>query len=88
MKIRDVPNEAFTAVPTPVPTKISYDWDKLFSIMVEKGYVVIESEDIRTLPSGAEESVLVKAFNSHCTLVQKQNLRTKRISIHRWYCTL
>lgn len=88
MRMADVPKAAFSAEPTPVPTKIAYDWDKLFCIMVDKGYVVIESEDLRTLPSGTQESVLVKMFNSHCAMVQKQNLRTKRIGANRWYCTL
>lgn len=88
MRIADIPSEALTAPPTPIPTRIVYDWDTLHKTLDEKGYVIIESTNIRTLPTGAEESVEVKAFNSHMVLTKKLRLRTKRISATRWFCTL
>lgn len=88
MKISEIPNEALFAPATPIPTQIRYDWDALFQVLLQQGFVIIESDNIRTLPTGAEECILVKAFNSHCVLVKKQNLRTKRISATRWFCTL
>ncbi len=88
MRISEIPNEAFTAQPTPVPQKIMYDWDALYAIVQDKGFIIIESDVVRVLPSGAEESVLVKAFNSHLRQTKSIGLRTKRISKTRWYCTL
>lgn len=88
MKISEVPDAAFDAKPTPVPTKIVYDWDALHKTLEAQGFVIIESSEIRVLPSGAEESVLVKAFNSHMALAKKLRLRTKRLSATRWYCTI
>lgn len=88
MKITDVPNEALYAQPTPVPTKVVYDWGALHEVMITQGFVVIESDEIRVLPSGAEESVLVKAFNSHLRQTKNLRLQTKRISATRWFCTL
>lgn len=88
MRISEIPNEAYTAQPTPVPQKIMYDWDALYAIVQDKGFIIIESDVVRVLPSGAEESVLVKAFNSHLRQTKSIGLRTKRISKTRWYCTL
>ena len=88
MRVADVPDAAFTAEPTTIPTKNVYDWDAMHQILLQKGFVIIESSDIRTLTNGAEECVQVKMFNSHMALTKKQKLRTKRISATRWFCTL
>ena len=88
MKISDIPDEALDATPTPIPTKTVYDWEALHRVMKRQGFVVIETDDTRMTTAGAEESVLVKAFNSHMRTVKGLRLKTKRISKTRWYCTL
>jgi len=88
MKITDVPQHAFTAEPTPIPTKQVYDWDALHDTLVRQGFVVIETDQLRTLTNNAEEAVLVKMFNSHLRTTKKLRLQTKRISANRWFCTL
>ena len=87
MKIADVPEHAWGAV-TPIPTKIVPDWDALHQTLLEQGFVVIESDAIRTTSLGVDECVPVKAFNCHLRLTKKVKLRTKRITKTRWFCTL
>jgi len=88
MRIDDIPDTAFSAAPTPVPTKVVHDWQALYETLKARGFVIIESDQLRTMPSGGVESVLVKMFNSHLRQTVGVRLKTKRISAHRWYCTL
>jgi hypothetical protein len=89
MKISDVPACAFARrAATPIPTKVVPDWDALHQTLLEQGFVVIESDVIRTTSRGADECVLVKAFNSHLRTTKKLKLYTKRITKTRWFCTL
>lgn len=88
MKNSEIPNEALSALPTPIPTKEVYDWGALLAILNEKNFVVIESDEIRITKNGAEDCVPVKAFNSYVRVVMKRQLRTKRLSKTRWFCTL
>lgn len=88
MRITDIPSEAFTTQPTNVPQRTVYDWDALLKAMKAQGYVIIETEDVRLMSNGAEEAVIVKAFYSHLKQIKKLNLKTKRISKTRWYCTI
>ncbi len=88
MKFAEIPSEAFTAPPTPIPQKTVYDWGALHLTIIEKGFIVIESDEIRVLPSGVEECIPVKAFNCHMRINKGLALRTKRIGATRWYCTL
>ena len=90
MRFKDVPDAAWYAEPTPIPTKtvVSYDWDALRLVLETQGFVVIESDDVRTLTSGADESVLVKMFNSYMRQTAKKKLFTRRLSNTRWVCTL
>ena len=90
MRIAELPDEAFTATATPIPTRtiVVYDWDAMHRIMVEKGFVIIESDVMRHNSSGAEESVIVKMFNSYIRQTKKLKLRTARIGRTRWFCTL
>jgi hypothetical protein len=90
MKFRDIPNAAWDAEPTPIPTKteVSYDWEALHKSMATQGFVVIESDEVRTKVCGSEESVLVKMFNSYMRQTAKTKLFTKRLSATRWVCTL
>lgn len=69
---------------TTIPTKIVYDWDALYAILVHRGFVIIESDNMRN----EHDCVEVKAFNCHLRQVKKGRLRTKRISINRWFCCL
>lgn len=88
MKISEVPDKAFTAAPTPIPMKLVPDWDALYQVLAKRGFVIIESIDVRATSIGAEECVQVKSFNNHVRLTQGKPLRTKRIGATRWYCTL
>jgi len=88
MKFRDVPDAAWYAEPTPIPTKtvVSYDWDAMRLVLETQGFVVIESEVTRRLSTGADESVLVKMFNSYMRTTKKTKLFTRRLSNTRWVC--
>lgn len=90
MRFKDVPDAAWDAEPTPIPTKtvVSYDWDALRLVLETQGFVVIESEVTRRLSTGADESVLVKMFNSYMRQTAKTKLFTRRLSKTRWLCTL
>jgi hypothetical protein len=90
MKFKDIPDAAWSAEPTPIPTKTVavYDWNALREVLETQGFVVIESDEVRTLTSGAEESVLVKMFNSYMRQTAKKKLFTRRLSTTRWICTL
>lgn len=88
MRLTDIPEAAFGAPATPIPTKVVYDWEVLYRKIAKKGYVIIESDKIRTTNIGAEECVPVKQFNSYVRQMKKQPLRTKRISNNRWFCCL
>lgn len=88
MKTSEVPDSALTTPPTPVPTKEVYDWDALYEIMLQQGFVIIESDRLRTNVNGVDENVLVKMFNSHLRTTRKIRLRTRRISKTRWFCTV
>jgi hypothetical protein len=88
MRIDDIPTEAWTLPPTPVPTKVVHDWQALHETLKAQGFVIIESDQLRTMPGGGIESVLVKMFNSHLRQTVGVRLKTRRISAHRWYCAL
>jgi hypothetical protein len=88
MRLDDIPDTAYTAAPTPVPTKVVHDWQALHETLKARGFVVIESDELRKTPSGGVESSLVKMFNSHLRNTAGIRLKTRRISAHRWYCTL
>jgi hypothetical protein len=89
MKIEDIPAEAWTLPPTPVPTKIvvMQDWRALHQTMQAQGFVIIESDKVRKTPTGVTESVLVKGFNTYLSQTLNVRLKTRRINATRWYCT-
>lgn len=84
MRLSEIPLDAFVASPTPLPTKVVYDWDALYAILVHRGFVIIESDRLR----GGHDCVEVKAFNSHLRQIKDAKLKTKRIASNRWFCTL
>jgi len=88
MKMQDVPLKAFTAQATPIPTKLTPDWDALQETLEQEGFVVIEEGELRQTSSGSWENTVVKAFNSHLRTIKKARLFTKRIGHNRWFCTL
>ena len=88
MKIQDVPKQAFTAEPTPIPTKVVPDWDALLSVLTTNSFVVLEADELRTAKSGSQEAVNVKNFNNYVRMTKRRQLLTKRISDTRWVCTL
>lgn len=84
MKLSEIPEAAFNTPSTSIPTKEVYDWDALYAILMHRGFVIIESDNIR----GEHDCVEVKAFNCHIRQVKKVGLKTKRISRSRWFCCL
>ena len=84
MKTSEVPDRAWDAKSTPIPTTVVYDWDALLAIMQAQGFVIISSNNIR----GEHDCVEVKAFNSHLRSKYNLRLRTKRLTQSRWFCTL
>ena len=88
MKITDVPNDAFNAEPTPIPTKVVPDWDALLSVLTTSGFVVLEADELRIAKSGSQEAVNVKNFNNYVRMTKRRQLLTKRITTTRWVCVL
>lgn len=92
MRLSEVPDEAFNAKPTRIPTKkvVVPDWAMFYTMVEREGFAVIEcSEDeIRTTKLGAEESVPVKAFNSWVRANFGHHVKTKRLSATRWFVAL
>ena len=88
MKIKDVPEQAFTAEPTPIPTKVVPDWEELYQVLSDEGFVVLEADEFRVTKNGVEEAKNVKDFNNFVRTCKRRPLLTKRISITRWVCVL
>ena len=90
MKLEDIPAEAWTLPPTPVPVKLVEVpvWRALHQTLQDQGFVIIESDKVRKTPTGVIESVLVKGFVTYLHQTLNVRLKTRRISAHRWYCTL
>ena len=84
MKMGEIPEAAWVAAPTTIPTKVVHDWDALYAIMLHRGFVIIESDRLR----GKHDCVEVKAFNSHLRQIKDAKLKTKRIANNRWFCTI
>lgn len=88
MKMADIPHRAFSTEPTPIPTRIVYDWEQVLAAIDRDGFVIIESDDLRTTKQGGIECIQVKALNSFARTTKNRQLKTKRISHNRWFCTL
>ena len=88
MKMADVPKQAFTAKPTPIPTKVVPDWDALLSVLIAEGFIVLEADELRISKNGSQEAVNVKNFNNYVRITKRRQLLTKRISDTRWVCML
>ena len=88
MKLQDVPKQAFTAEPTPIPMRAIPDWDALLSVLTAKGFIVLEADEFRVTKHGVQEAVNVKNFNNYVRITKRRQLLTKRISNTRWVCTL
>jgi hypothetical protein len=90
MRIEDIPAEAWTLPPTPVPTKVvvMHDWQTLHETLKAQGFVIIESDQIRKTHTGVTESVLVKGFVTYLNQTLGVRLKTRRINATRWYCAL
>ena len=88
MKSEEVPKKAWGASSTPIPMKMVYDWEALLTILEKRKFVIIESYEMRITKNGAEECIPVKAFNAFVRSTKGKQLRTKRLSQTRWFCTL
>lgn len=89
MKLRNIPDDAFTASTTTVPMKMQVDWAALFAMLVDKGHLVLyyPEESLRETKQGGVECPLVKGLVSYA-FSQKRRVHSKRITTTRWYCTL
>ena len=88
MKLQEVPHQAFTAEPTPIPTKVVPDWNALLSVLTAKGFIVLEADEFRVTKNGVQEAVNVKNFNNYVRMTKRRQLLTKRITTTRWVCVL
>lgn len=88
MKLQEVPHQAFTAEPTPIPTKVVPDWNALLSVLMAKGFIVLEADEFRVTKHGVQEAVNVKSFNNYVRVTRRRQLLTKRITTTRWVCVL
>jgi hypothetical protein len=88
MKLQEVPHQAFTAEPTPIPTKVVPDWNALLSVLTAKGFIVLEVDEFRVTKHGVQEAVNVKNFNNYVRMTKRRQLLTKRITTTRWVCVL
>ena len=88
MKITDVPKQAFTAEPTPIPMRPIPDWDALYSVLMDEAFIVLEADELRISKNGSQEAVNVKNFNNYVRIIKRRQLLTKRISHTRWVCIL
>ena len=88
MKLQEVPHQAFTAEPTPIPTKVVPDWNALLSVLTAKGFIVLEADGFRVTKHGVQEAVNVKNFNNYVRMTKRRQLLTKRITTTRWVCVL
>ena len=88
MKITDVPKQAFTAEPTPIPMKSVPDWDALYSVLMDEAFIVLEADELRISKNGSQEAVNVKNFNNYVRMTKRRQLLTKRITTTRWVCVL
>jgi hypothetical protein len=90
MKMKDVPDEALRTAATPIPIKMvpTKDWATFYEILLEQGYIIIESGPLRKLVTGGEESPEVKSFNAYVRQTVGKNLQTRRISKTRWICAI
>ena len=92
MRMSQIPDQALTAKPTRIPTKMVevYDWDMFYKLIKKEGFVVIDcpDEEIRTTETGADESIPVKSFNSWTQVHHKHYLKTKRLGANRWFIAI
>ena len=92
MRLSEVPDEAFNAKPTRIPTKrvVVPDWALFYAMVEREGFAIIErgEAEIRTTKLGAEEGVPVKAFNSWVRANFGWHIKTRRLSANRWFVSL
>lgn len=88
MRMSDVPDEAMTAPATQIPTRTLYDWDAVEKLVLEHGWIVLESPVTRANPgNGSEEAPIVKAFTA-AMYHKGYRTHTRRLGKTRWYCSI
>jgi hypothetical protein len=72
------------------PMKMVVDYDALYALLLEKGWLVIRTDPSldRKTSVGGTEAPVVKAFNGHVRVVLKQRLFIRRMAIDAWYVEL
>lgn len=87
--MKNIPDEALTAAPTPVPTKMMQDNQALYE-QVKRGWVVIYTavEDLRTNASGVAESPAAKNLVSYVSAHKLPRVSVRRMSETRWFVSM
>ena len=86
LNLGNMPDSVLSKAVTPIPTKqvVVNDWDALHQILLNDGFVVIESEEIRELRHSGVDCAPVKAFVAFMNIRRGVKIATKRIGKHRW----
>lgn len=87
--MNQIPDEALTAIPSVIPTKVKvvFDWETLHTQVLEKGWVVVEvpEEDLRETPTGTKHVPALKAFVAYTHVKETHKVSVRRVSKTRWF---
>ena len=89
--MKNIPDEALTAAPTPVPIKVVQVQDnKTLYEQVQRGWVVIHTavEDLRTNTAGVAESPAAKNLISYVSAHKLPRVSVRRMSETRWFVSM
>jgi hypothetical protein len=89
--MKQIPDEALTAAPTPLPTKVVQVQDnQALYERVKQGWIVIYTpvEELRTNAAGVAESPAAKNLVSHVTLHKLPRVSVRRMSETRWFISM
>lgn len=90
MKAKEIPDAAWAAPGTEIPTKLAPDWDALYETLAAQGWIVLEPppEDRRETANGSCESKMFKDFRNYAMYNRKVMLNARRIGLNRWYVVI
>lgn len=87
MRLSEIPEDAWKAQASPIPTKIVVDNEALCAALESKGWLLLEPPaiDHRTTKQGAVESKILKDFKNWVINNKGVMLSTRRVGQHRWF---
>jgi hypothetical protein len=89
--MKQIPDEALTAAPTPVPTKVVLVQDnQALYEQVKQGWLVIHTpvEELRTNAAGVAESPAAKNLVSYISGNKLPRVSVRRMSETRWFISM